>query len=440
MLWRTHSFLCVVLLSGRIASQQPDWEWARAVLGNSYDRFWHLTTDAAGNVYASGELLSDTAWFDGVPVVRPVGVTTASFLVMYNWLGTPQWGLGLQGPPMQLWRGGAGDVLGNSIFTGTYASPDTTLLSPGNWSYQCSTISSAGSISQAIVLMALVPVSNTSGPPIALPDTSFGLTMVASFGDSLPIGDTTHHAIEDAVVVARYTNSGILEWSNHLVDGIPGGSGLAKGAELAGSGAVGVYGVFSSFAQLGDSLSFGGFTTQYMTSTTPTGGNGITLLPSMSVNEGPGAFGWDNNAHAVLAGEYYDWPAAYSYTASYNSASQVLWGVSTGPCSGTSPNDLAFDDVGATYVSGTGYNCTPSCGGSGFGVSPSAFVQRIDSAGACEWTVSADYGNIWHSYVYVHSPYTQYVSGWYDTFAAFGPDTLPEPYNPNSFEIGRAHV
>ena len=127
---------CIVLtfilsFSFQFIAQNPNWQWAKNSGGNNDESSNSVVTDAAGNVFVTGNFASPTMIFGSFTLTNVNNYDV--FLVKYDPLGNVLWAKSGGGIFDDIGWGVATDAPGNVIITGSFYSPtiifDTYTLS-----------------------------------------------------------------------------------------------------------------------------------------------------------------------------------------------------------------------------------------------------------------------------------------------------------------------
>lgn len=419
-----------IALGLRAHAQQPGWHWARLLTGAWNDRFTDVETDALGNVYVAGSLSSDTVWLGDVPVVRPMGAPSASFVAMYNYLGTAQWAIPVVGNAVELWRSPTGAVLAGSIFTGDHGPLSGIVSSPTSWSYVMWDISNTGTMTIALQLADLIAPAPNNSAPTVLADTIAGITLTGSFQDSVMIADTTIHAFPSGRYVARFAVDGTFRWARvfiHHDDTMSSGSTVTD-SKVEASGTVHLSGVLHWFGTVCDSMP--GFISPdagWYAAFADDGSVNRVLFPEVDVVYGVGAFDVRANGNLVWAhhrGGNNDW---HTVVEELDTQGDLVWSVEESGISLSTIERVRLLSDGSALAWGSfaGFtlnDCTPTA----FVGTPGIVARRIDPLGACEWQLVEDVSglNTWAAGTAMQDDHTHYVIGLLDGTGSLGPDAL----------------
>lgn len=129
------ALLIIVGLQTSLAAQNPDWVWAKNAGGTSTDDSYSISTDSEGNVYITGNFLSETISFDSIQLSN--NGSWDIFIAKYNSEGNILWAKGAGGTEGDIANSIAVDSEGNVFITGSYSSDSisfdsTTLIGASN--------------------------------------------------------------------------------------------------------------------------------------------------------------------------------------------------------------------------------------------------------------------------------------------------------------------
>jgi len=131
-----YPFILMLLCSISTLAQAPDWGWTKSVKGKDVDQSIRMTTDATGNIYFTGYFYRDTITFGNTTLIN-YGEGDA-YVVKYTPNGNVLWAKNAIGYNCDMGKGIASDAAGNIYLTGDFCpGPITfgniTLDNTGNW-------------------------------------------------------------------------------------------------------------------------------------------------------------------------------------------------------------------------------------------------------------------------------------------------------------------
>ncbi|MGC8864882.1 MAG: T9SS type B sorting domain-containing protein [Bacteroidales bacterium] len=374
------------------------WNLARSGggIGNDAGRF--IRTDAASNFYVYGTF-SGSATFGSTTLTSNGGLDL--FLAKYNNLGTLQWVKQIGGSLDDEPGGLAFDSLGNIYLAGSfrvmaYFGPQQ-VFSQGESDVFVARYSSSGTLQWV----------QTGGgifedKALAIDADASGSVYVAGYYQGIAgfQGFTLNSSGSEDVFVARYSNSGNLEW---VSSGGSASPDRATGISQAINGDIMVTGTFQNTATFG-SLSI-----------TSQGGNDIFVAvfsrygttkslyqAGGSGDDIPAGIITDEAGNMFIAGTFSGTANFGSYTLTSAGGTDifvlkmtpggtVLFATSAGGNSNDKANSLAFSSLGNIYITGRfvttaqfGTIGLTSAGGS------DAFVARLDDSGI--WSMARQIG------------------------------------------------
>lgn len=114
--------------------------WAKSIGGATGEFAGEVSTDASGNVYATGYFYSPTLVFGSTSVNNTLSNFSDIYLVKYDVNGTVKWAKGVGGADEDFGNSITNDAAGNILVAGAFKSPSitfgsTTLTNAGNSSY-----------------------------------------------------------------------------------------------------------------------------------------------------------------------------------------------------------------------------------------------------------------------------------------------------------------
>lgn len=144
-------YAIVVLLSGSVFAQVPDFAWAKNGAGTLRDYSYSVAVDFNGYVYVTGEFFSTSLNFGGFQLTMPGGSGNCDYyLLKMTPQGIPVWGKVGGGTLTDRGYGVEMDAAGNALVTGHYYGNATfgqyNLVSSGNLDVMTMKYDSSGTI------------------------------------------------------------------------------------------------------------------------------------------------------------------------------------------------------------------------------------------------------------------------------------------------------
>ena len=237
-------------LAFTLQSPLADFNWAEAFGGAAGSEIaFGLTTDAAGNLYVTGQFYG-TVDFDPGPGIasRTSAGGNDIFVAKYTSAGAFVWVTAMGGPSSEWGQGVAVDGSGNVYVTGFFANTANfgsfTLSSPGTPNGFLAKLDSNGSPQW---VRQISSTSKTVGNAVAVDNS--GVYVTGQFQGTADFGGTTRTSAGDIdIFTAKWNSTGNLQWVNSY-----GGSGRDLGYGLALDAAGNVYTV----GQVTGSVTFG---------------------------------------------------------------------------------------------------------------------------------------------------------------------------------------
>lgn len=465
------SFIYIFICSVQLFSQVPSWAWAKSAGGINSDQGNSITTDVAGNIYATGNFNSASITFGNITLTNTdaSGNTSDIFIAKYSPSGNVIRAWSAQGSSIDYSNGITTDAKGNVYITGEFQSPSITF---GNITL---TLRGGGDVfiakydSSGNALWAKCSEGNSMdyGSSVAV-DVSGNAYITGGFRSSLIKFDSVKLANVGLgcsayeVFTAKYDTSGNVLWAK---SGNGTGSDFGRGVITDKAGNVYVTGQFASpYFWFGTDTLINFSTSISKSKTTPSdifivkydssgdllwakdaGGNSVDYACSIDILNSDiyitGGFASDSIIFDTISIiKSYTNSCSNIFVAKYDSSGNALW-VRQAYCMGIYGDNAGFSIQTGTNnkinVTGTFTDSLITFGGfaltdAGFN---DIFIAQYDALGNVIW--AKDAGGRSNDYPYgVTSDAAGYIylTGYFqDTTVTFGSTTLVNAggiYNP----------
>jgi len=242
-------FLLVMLVVTGLSIKAQSWQWANGATGNQDDEGTSVTSDANGNVYATGFFADATLTFGATTLTNTSGSNNYNdiFIVKYNLSGNV------------VWAKNAGGTDGNSKAYSIYKGPNGTTYITGD--FYCTalvldtiTLNNPSNIERIFiakydslgnVMWAKSPTGTYAGAGTGITvDTSGNTYVTGTYAASITFGiNALNSAGGTDIFVAKYTPAGVNIWA--ISQGSTGNEG-GTSISLDAIGNVYVTGNFNS--------------------------------------------------------------------------------------------------------------------------------------------------------------------------------------------------
>jgi hypothetical protein len=241
-------------------SQSPNWLWAKSAVGAATDEGLSISTDASGNVYATGYFFSPSLTFGTTTLTNASNGTADIFVVKYDASGNVIWAKSAGGVNSDKGLGVSADASGNVLVTGPFYSPSitfgtTTLVNTDN-SGNSADIFVVKYDANGNVLWAKSSGGTSYEYGNSISTDSNGNVLVTGYFDSpsITFGTTTltNSGSSTDIFIVKYDANGNILWAKSAGGtNLDGGYGVSTDA----NGNVFVAGIF-----LSPSINFGSTT------------------------------------------------------------------------------------------------------------------------------------------------------------------------------------
>ncbi|MBA7612149.1 hypothetical protein ES703_19384 [subsurface metagenome] len=338
----------------------------------SFDKGYDISLDNSGNIYITGETSS---FGEG---------DEDAFIVKYDSSGAQQWNTTWGGTSLDIGKGIAVDTSGNVYITG-----ETSSFDVGSGDVFIAKYNSSGGQQW-----------NTTWGGVSA-DQGFGIALDSS-GNICITGRSNNDAF-----IAKFDNSGAQQWNSTW------GGNVGSDIVVDTSGNIYITGSFGGYG--GDA-----FITKYNSSgaqqwNTTWGdeneyyGNGITL---------------DSSGNIYISGYIYNTSSVITDTfiAKFNSSGTQQWNTTWGGDDDDYGNDIALDNSGNIYITGSTYSF-----GVGYG---DVFIAKYNNSGTLLWDTTWGAGSVDQGHgIALDSSSNIYITGSYgiSAYEAFILRYLPSP-------------
>jgi hypothetical protein len=252
-------FLLIFIISGiQLFAQAPSWSWAKSAGGIMTDQGNAVTTDAAGNVYMTGNFNSSAINFGNITLSNTdtTGSSGDVFIAKYSPSGNAIWARNAEGPNFDFSNAIATDSKGNVYITGEFESSyitfgNITLTERGSGDVFIAKFDSLGN---ALWAKSAGGTATDYGNSIAV-DISGNVYITGGFGSSIITFDTIKlnnagvGCSANDVFIAKYDTDGNVLWAKQ---GGGTGSDYGRGIITDNTGNVYITGQFA-----GPTIGFG---------------------------------------------------------------------------------------------------------------------------------------------------------------------------------------
>jgi hypothetical protein len=441
-----------LLIFNNAKAQAPNWQWAKGVGGTGYDAGNSTATDAAGNVYVTGDYNTPTITF-GAFTLTNTGVGS-TFIVKYDASGNVLWAKnGIGGQFMTIDAVG-NIILGGTLYSDTMTFGTTTITSTNSYTdiyiVKCDSLGNVlwakaeGGMGQDLCKGIATDVSGN------IYVTGSYLSPFIVFGGDTLINRDTSSTYADMYIV-KYDTAGNVSWTKRISGNHPTGNETGFSITTDFNSNVYVIGEYGNINPIGhfiilgtDTLfGYGTFLVKYdalgneIWVTSPSGNSGINVDAIGNVY----VTGTYNSFNSTTFGTT-TFPITSNgsdiFVVKYDSLGNVIWAKRAGGSGNDFSKLSAIDADGNFYITGTFYAPSITFGaitltytGSGWG---DIFVAKYDAMGNVVWAKkaasnAADYVNG----ICVDLNNNTYITGFYDDALtmSFGSITLTSTSSSN---------
>ena len=448
--------ICLLLLRISVSAQTPAWHWAKAGLpdrGGVDPR--GVSTDAAGNVYATGASIALTNFTFGNIVLPP----NTMFLVKYNKKGKLIWAKNqsINCFPKAISTDAAGNTYITGEFRQTVVFGTTSLVCTGARDIFVAKFDSAGNVLWA--RRAGGPGIPNASPPVYVEDAGTaiavdsagncyigGLFEISNFPNSnynyvtfdtltysLPASMNTNKAFG---FLAKYNAGGQIQWMRRIE--------AAKAEEAVKDIAISRYGNIFVTGTLYNSLGFNNLPTLtsngsddiYFAKFAPNGAPVWSRSFGGTGVEVPNAIAVDDQEQCYLTGYFHSQNlpiGAFNLTGSQqqgtvfivksNSSGNIAWAAQNTGSGSIGDSDIALDLAGNVFVSAS-FTGTVNIGSQTHGASNvtsgSLLVSKWSNTGSPLWAVTPQGKGVINRIAVDQITGECYLSGVFDGTTTFG--------------------
>jgi len=409
-------------------SQSPNWLWAKSAVGAATDEGLSISTDASGNVYATGYFFSPSLTFGTTTLTNASNGTADIFLVKYDASGNVIWAKSAGGVNSDKGLSVSADASGNVLVTGPFYSPSitfgtTTLINTDN-SGNSADIFVVKYDANGNVLWAKSAGGTSYEYGNSISTDANGNVLVTGYFDSpsITFGTTTltNSGSSTDIFILKYDANGNLLWAKSAGGtNLDGGYGVSTDA----NGNVFIAGIF-----LSPSINFGSTTLTNVSS-----GNADIFVVKYDANEmyygqkKAGGTAYDRvtgisvdvNGNVLITGYFNSSSIAFGTTTltntdimgttpdifivKYDSNGNLLWAKSAGGTGGMSfdeGNAISTDVNGNVLVTGRfgssslTFGTTTLTNADNTGNTDDIFVVKFNQNGNVVWAKSIGGSNV----------------------------------------------
>ncbi|MCW3085900.1 MAG: hypothetical protein JWP12_3266 [Bacteroidetes bacterium] len=413
-------------------SQTANWGWLQHAGGTANEECMGVTTDANGNVYATGYYTSPSITLGAITLTNPWadGSHTAIYVVKYDINGNVIWAKSAGGQGSDVGQAITTDTHGNVYVTGSVGSAivhfDSYTVTGGtSWNFYIVKYDSTGTVLWA---KEAGGTSTDAGMSVSA-DTAENVYVTGmSYSISLTIGGSTYTRMgTDAIFNVKYDAAGNIVWSNYTtgtctkrtnsVKSDPAGNSVVGGffynsnilfdtIPLANHGGLDAYVIkYNSSGRIIWGKSFGNTGDEAIT--------GVTIDADSNVI----ATGYFSSPTINVSGITLTSSGGYdAFIVKYNAAGTILWAKNIGGTGTEQANGIASDVYNNIYV--TGYYDSPVVPFDAISITNAApskvFVAQCDASGNFMWAQKCGgTGNINVHAITVDDHGNSYIGGFY---------------------------
>ena len=416
-----------------VYSQAPEFTWAKRASGTSFDGGAGIATDGSGNSYVTGD-------FAGLVTFGAITLTSAGsddiFVAKYDASGNVLWAKRAGGTSSDGGTGIATDGSGNSYVTGDFAGSATfgaiTLTSADSNDIFVAKYDALGNVLWA---KRAGVTSEDFGHRIAT-DGSGNSYLTGSFTGSATFGAITLTSTgSDDIFVAKYDASGNVLWAKRAGGtSFDGGDGIA--ADRSGSSYV--TGNFTGSATFGAiTLTSAGSEDIFVAKYDASGNVLWAKRAGGTSSDGGAGIATDRSGSSYVTGIFTGSATLGAITltsagsndifiAKYDASGNVLWAKRAGGTSFAFGFDIATDESGNSYITGSFASSaafdTITLTSAG---REDIFVAKYDASGNVLWAKQAGGTSRDSGFgIATDESGNSYITGFFDGLATFGAITL----------------
>jgi len=388
----------ILIIPELLKSQAPSWQWAAGGSGSSSENVNSITSDATGNVYATGFFYSTTIVFGTYTLTNSGNYDF--FIVKYNSAGNVVWAKSGGGIYDDAGSSIALDGAGNVYVTGYFYSPMISIgtLSLTNVGVGDAFVLKFDASGNEIWMTGIGDVNDENGNGISA-DNAGNIYVTGFFqSPSLSVGSTTlSNAGNTDIFLIRLDNNGNPVWAKSA-QGSAADAG--KSVTVDATGNIYVCGYYSANAAFDSySLTSTGSTDAFVAKYDGSGNAIWVRSCGGSLNDASYAVAIDGTGNVYTTGTFLSGTLTVGsntisnagnndlFIVKYNSSGILSWAKSAGGIQDDTGYGITADNIGNVYITGHFHSPSISFGSytltnNGIGDS---YVAQYDGSGNVLW-------------------------------------------------------